>query len=153
MMSIKHNRGTGFFFRALAVLALAGGVAACDNPVGEEEEHPEGLLITTAQGTTVAVFDAEEGTTTGTVTVTAGATESFRVLFVDHDGNPIPVTGGELSLGTATVDNATIASAAIQAPDVLQVTGVATGSTTLSIPALHAGHQEFLAEFPLTVTQ
>lgn len=151
-MGTKRNGRAGLFFRVFAVLALAGGIAACDNPVGEDEEHPEGLLIVNAQGATVAIFDAEEGETTGTVTVAAGATEAFKVLFVDHDGNPIPVTGGEFALGAPTVADAGVASAAIQNIDVLQVTGTAAGSTTLSIPALHAGHQEFLAAFPLTVT-
>lgn len=79
----------------IATLLLALFVAACgDDPTGmDDDDHaePEGVQLRLS-GATVATYDGDDQAWTGGLTVAVGEeTAHIGVIFVDHDGDPIPL--------------------------------------------------------------
>lgn len=149
-MQMKKIRGLGCRLAAVAVLA---GLGACDNPVENREEHAEGLLIVNAQGQQVASYDAEEGKSSGTLSVSASGSQTYRVFLTTEDGDRITPGRGEYTLGSASVLLVTLAGASIQGANQLVLTGKAPGNTSVVIPVLHGGHTDFTATILVSVTQ
>jgi hypothetical protein len=136
---------------ALPMLMLALVAAGCDNPVGSGGGHPEGLVITNAQGAEVATY-LQSGTGTGQITVNTGSESTFRIFLLARDGSRIELDGLEYSIRSVTVTTELFASASIIGADQLRVTGkTAVGSTTLYLDVWHANHSEFVGIVNLVV--
>jgi predicted small secreted protein len=136
---------------SLPLLLLAFVVTGCDNPVGSGGGHPEGLVVTNAQGAEVATF-LQSGTRTGQLTVATGGESTYRIQLLARDGSRIQLDGLEYSIRTATVTTALYASATIVGADQLRVSGRnVAGSTTLFLDVWHGNHSEFVAVVNLLV--
>lgn len=151
-MKARRSIGSRLALRTLVVLAL-GVFAACDNPVGNDDSHPVGVVLVDAQsGEEVASYSHLTTTVTGQVAVPAGGSRTVQVFFVSRGGDRIPVGGGEYSLAAPTVVTATFAGVAVEGTDRLRFTGNTVGNTSVVLPVRHSGHLEFTATIPLSVT-
>ena len=140
--------------RALLVVALAGTAAACDNPVGDGEEHAEAVRV--------QVLDLQSGqelasatstAATGSLTVRAGSSRELFVQFLDASGRPVAASGDGLSL-RGTVPSSGIARFEKTETNAGRLVGVATGSTSVTFDLMHGGHPDFTGRaIPVTVTQ
>lgn len=130
----------------LAVLPLVFGMAACDNPV-EQEEHAEGLVVLNASGAEVAryMFDGGVGVVTGRIDVGVGASSTFTVHAVSDDGDLIEIDGDEFSLELGEMHPGWTAT--LQGANQVVITTSETGGSPLRITLMHEGHPEFNATF------
>lgn len=139
-------------------LLLALGVAACDDdPVDPDDDHaePEGAQLV-LNGQTVATYDGDDQSWTGTVTVAAGEeTAHIAVTFVDHDGDPIELDD-DMYLDVVVSDEM-IAEFEQDEPGEFggHLHGVSPGQTGVQFRLMHgavgSGHPDFQTQ-PLTVT-
>lgn len=135
---------------ALLALTLALGVAACDNPVEDHEEHAVGLVVLNAQGQEVARINIEAANAvTGQLTTRVNSSQTYTVRILAEDGDQIAV-GGEFSL-QAAADNAQFATATIQSQNQLVVAGKQAGTTGVTLTLFHNGHPDFDRSVPLVV--
>ena len=136
--------------RPLAALALAGALAACDNPVDEGEEHtePSAVVVQDVNGTEIA--RATVSSATGSITVRAGQTRDVRVLFVDDAGAPVAVDGSELSL-RGTVTSPTVATFTKTSESGARVAGLVQGTTSVNLQLMHGSHSDFSPR-PVAIT-
>jgi hypothetical protein len=136
---------------SLPLLLLALVATGCDNPVGSGGGHPEGLVITNAQGAEVATY-RQGGTSTGQISVATGGESTYRVSLLARDGSRIQLDGLEYSIRTVTVTTALYANASIVGADQLRVSGKnVAGTTTLFLDVWHGNHSEFVAVVNLQV--
>ncbi len=141
-----RKRTKGWF----ALLALAAaGVAGCEDAgTGTEGGLPAGLVVENAQGSQVAVFN---GTSTiGSIALSVGATQTFRVHLVDRAGARISV-GGRYTLRPLVVIG-TLASVSLQGADELRITGRAVGNTSLIVTVLDGAAAVFTADPTVQLT-
>jgi len=139
--------------RALLAVALAGAVAACDNPVGEREDHADAVRV--------QVLDARSGqelasatstAATGSLTVRAGSSRDLFVQFLDASGRPVSASEAGFSL-RGTVTSTGIARFEKTESNAGVLTGVAVGSTSVTFELMHGGHPDFSGRaIPVTVT-
>ncbi|HEV2149387.1 MAG TPA: hypothetical protein VGR37_18435 [Longimicrobiaceae bacterium] len=140
--------------RALVALALTGVLAACDNPV-DEDPHPDAVavVVQTSAGVELAraTGGGTQGTATGSIPLTIGATRDLRVIFVDAAGNPVPV-GGDTSLRGNVLIGA-LARFEKTSETGGRLTGLSAGTTSVSFDLMHGSHADFQgAAIPLIVT-
>jgi hypothetical protein len=146
------------FRSPLAIIALAGVLGACDNPV-EHEDHaqPDGVVIRAGAAEIIRVDD--DGVQ-GALTVVAGAeTPDLTVTFVDHDGDDITLEADEYWLSVSSASSATATWQGTAAGSFNgRVAGHVAGATTLELVLYHGpvggGHPEEGATFvvPVAVT-
>ncbi|CAN5816355.1 hypothetical protein BH23GEM8_BH23GEM8_06780 [soil metagenome] len=133
----------------LLLLALVAN--GCDNPVGSGGGHPDGFVITNAQGADVATY-LQSGTSTGQLTVSAGGESTYRIFLLARDGSRIELDGLEYRIRSVTVTRANLASATIVGADQLRVSGRGIAdSTTLFLDVGHGNHSEFVGSVNLLV--
>jgi hypothetical protein len=137
---------------SLPMLLLVALVAnGCDNPVGSGGGHPEGFVITNAQGAEVATY-LQSGTSTGQITANASGVSTFRIFLLARDGTRIELDGLEFRIRSVTVTTEVFASATIVGADQLRVSGKnIAGSTTLFLDVGHGDHSEFFGGVTLLV--
>ncbi|MBA2669160.1 MAG: hypothetical protein H0U67_02180 [Gemmatimonadetes bacterium] len=137
---------------SLPMLLLVALVAnGCDNPVGAGSGggHPEGFVITNAQGAEVATY-RHGGTSTGQITANASGVSTFRIFLLARDGTRIELDGLEYRIRSATVTTEVFASATIVGADQLRVSGKnIAGSTILLLDVEHGNHPEFVGRVTL----
>lgn len=132
------------FARLLTLPLLVLGLAACDNPV-EEDEHAEGLVVLNLAGTEVARYMVADGTATGTITVGLQGSSTFTIHGVSEDGDMIEIDGDEFSIQVGEVRPGWTAT--VTGVNQVALTAAASGTTPLIITLFHGGHQEFFATF------
>lgn len=131
-------------FVRLAVLPLVFGMAACDNPVGEEE-HAEGLVVVNASGTEVARFVLDGRVVTGQLDVAVDASSTFTVHAVAEDGDVIQIDGDEFSLQLGEMHPGWTVT--LSGGNQVVITTTVTGGSPLPVSLLHEGHEEFNTTF------
>ncbi|HUG40528.1 MAG TPA: hypothetical protein VMM12_08590 [Longimicrobiales bacterium] len=153
------TRSIRTLFLPLAAVALA--VGACDDPT-EVESHPE------ADGIAIMAGEAElyrymlDDGSPPPFTLAAGTYDVAFVL-LDANGDPLPheegEEGEELSVTTGDAAILTWTPEAEAPGDVHafeefhgELNALQAGSTTLEVCLLHAGHCDFEAVIPVTVT-
>jgi hypothetical protein len=128
------------FLPMLLLVALVAN--GCDNPVGSGGGHPEGFVITNAQGAEVATY--QNGTSTGQIIANASGVSTFRIFLLARDGTRIELDGLEYRIRSVTVTIGVFASATIVGADQLRVSGKnVVDSTTLILDVEHGDHPEF----------
>lgn len=140
------------FKAAVLGVALATGLAACDNPVeGEDEHHPIGLAVySNAQGSGNALASYRvSGGATGQVLVSRSAPTTLYVFAIDEDGDRIAIDGDEVSLRVTS--QPPVAGVSLQGDNRLVVTGTGLGTGNIGLELLHEGHAEFAATLPVVV--
>lgn len=131
----------------LLVLPVLFGLAACDNPVEDEEEnHAVGLVVVDAQGTEVANYTVTGGAV-GRMEVGLSGTTTFTVYGLSEADDLITIDGTELAVEVGSVANGW--SATLAGTNQLVVGASDAGSTTLGIVLLHDGHPDLSATFEL----
>jgi hypothetical protein len=135
---------------ALPLLLLGLLAAGCENPVGGDGEHPEGLVVLNAQGGEVARYMLPN-VQTGTITVAAGSTTDLRVALLTAAGVTIAIDNLEYSLRAPTVVLSARGAATLVGIDGMRIVAGTPGSTTIVIPVWHGNHREFDAVVRLTV--
>lgn len=140
--------------RALLVLAMAGAVAACDNPVGEGDLHADAVRVQVVDAQSgQEVASATSTAATGSLTLRAGSTRELTVNFLDASGRPVSAGEAGFSL-RATVVSTGVARFDNTGSNAGRLTGVAPGSTSVTFDLMHGGHPDFSARaIPITVTQ
>ena len=145
----------------LAAVALALG--ACDDPT-EIEGHLEAEGLAIVSGTTELYRYMLEDGTAPTLTLDVG-TYDVAIVLLDHDGDPLPHAGDEEEEEelTVAIGNASILAwtPETEVPGEVHDTeefhgeldAIAPGTTTMGVCLLHAGHCDFEATVPVTVTQ
>lgn len=132
-------------------------VASCstDSDDHHDEEEPVGLRVK-LNGTTVVEQDANQ-TITGTISLTAGASASFTVLFISEDGDEFTPEVDEHSITVVsgstdfTVSNVNSDSAPFGFD--LAASANATDNSTITITMNHEGAPEFVSQaLPVTVS-
>lgn len=75
----------------LALAAMILVLGACSDPMEPDDDHPEAEGVQLIMGgRVIASYDGESQVWTGELEVDAGEeTPHIRVVFVDHDGNPV----------------------------------------------------------------
>lgn len=137
---------------AAAALALTGTLAACDNPVEEEEEeHAVGVVVLNAQNVEVARINVEATpAVTGSITIPSSGTQSYTVRGLLEDGDIVSLVGGELEL-RASVANPQLATAQVSGNQTLALTGLQAGATTVTLSLFHGDHADVERAVPLIV--
>ena len=124
--------------------------AGCSSTV-EPGDHPRGIVLVGPDGGEAARFQYPEAIS-GELSVTAGASVTYRVRVVTESGAVVDLDGEEYSIGEPRVVNPMFANVTLQGDDEIVVTGVAGGATTLFFPLRHGGHTEFeVKDIPLAV--
>ncbi|MBW3629265.1 MAG: hypothetical protein KY464_08210 [Gemmatimonadetes bacterium] len=143
-LKIMHSR-----LSRLAVAVLALGVAACDNPVGDEhEDHPVGFVVLNAQGQEVARFNGSA--VTGQMSVARNSPTTFTVAAISEDGDRITVDGTVIAIqATVTAGSAT---ATVQNQNQVVLMGNQAGTGAVEIKLFHEGHEEFKRPVALVVS-
>lgn len=136
--------------RSATALALAGALAACDNPVRDDDGHSEPAAVVVQDAAGAEIARATTTSSTGAITVGAGQTREVRVLFVDEAGVAITLDGLELSL-RGTVTNPSVATFTKTGESAGRVTGVLQGNTSVNFEVRHGSHTDY-APRPITVT-
>lgn len=151
----------------LAMALLATMVAACSNPVSEEDHaEPDGIVIR-AGGTEMVRVDGTgpTGQVTGTLSLEAGAqTPVLTVTFIDHDGDDLTLELDEYWLDVESSNSATATWQGTEAGSFTgRVSGLTAGAATLSFQLHHGavggGHAEedgggpYLVPVTVTATQ
>lgn len=154
MAYTRHS--LSFALLTAGVLALS----ACESATEPEEDHADEVegVVLMLSGQTIASYDGEEGSWTGSLEVASGQeTGRITVQFVTHEGEPVHVDEEEDHYLEVDVGNESIASFTHAAPRDYggQLRGVAPGSTDIVFKLMHgevgAGHPDFVTE-PLGVT-
>ncbi len=115
-------------FVALLAMLAAVGLGACQELVGgDDRREPTGLVVVDARGNEVASYSA--GSARGEITVSPGATETFRVHLTDRSGGRISIDGIRYTLHAQTLISSVATASALGAGEV-QVTGRTAGRTT-----------------------
>lgn len=150
----------------LAMALLAGVVAACSNPVSEEDHaDPDGIVI--RAGATEMVRVEGIGPTaevTGALSIEAGAqTPVLTVTFIDHDGDDLTLELDEFWLEVVSSNSATATWQGTEAGSFTgRVSGLTAGAATLSFLLYHGavggGHPEegggpYVVPVTVTATQ
>lgn len=129
------------------VLPVLLGLAACDNPVeDDDQDHAVGLVVVDAQGTEVANYTVT-GAAVGQIEVGLTGTSTFTVYALAEDEDLITIDGTELSLGIGDVASGW--SVALAGTNQLVVGASEAGSTTVQVELLHDGHPDLAATFEL----
>lgn len=128
----------------LATLPLLLGMAACDNPV-EQEEHAEGLVVLDASGAEVARFMVDGRVVTGQLDVAVDATSTFTIHAVSEDDDVILIDGEEFSLQLGQMHPGWTAT--LSGANQVVITTTVTGGSPLRIILQHEGHPEFDTTF------
>lgn len=128
----------------LATLPVLLGMAACDNPVGEEE-HAEGLVVLDASGAEVARFMVDGRVMTGQLQVAVDASSTFTVHAVSDDDDVILIDGDEFSLVLGEMHPGWTAT--LSGANQVIITTTVTGGSPLLVSLEHEGHEEFNATF------
>lgn len=133
-------------------------VASCSTDSGDDhhdEEEPVGLRVK-LNGNVVVEQDANQ-TITGTVSLTAGASASFTVLFISEDGDEFTPEVDEHSITVVsastdfTVSNVNSDSAPFGFD--LTASANAADNSTFTITMNHEGAPEFVSlALPIAVT-
>lgn len=139
-------RNTPQLLSRLLLVPIALGLAACDNPVDHEDDHPEGLVVVNAQGEAVAQRTLDGGVT-GEIAIGLDGTETFTVHALAEDGDRITIDGDELEVVIDTAPQGWTAE--IQSENQLVLGADAAGVGTLELVLMHAGHAELSAVFPV----
>ncbi len=100
--------------RLALAAALTTGMAACDSPIEAGGEHPDGLVVVNASGSTVATYDHESRSSTGSLSVAASGTQRYRVLLTTPQGRSVAPDGINYSVQARVLLQA-LASATVQA--------------------------------------
>lgn len=129
------------------VLPVLFGLAACDNPVEDDEQnHAVGLVVVDAQGTEVANYTVTGGAV-GRIEVGLTGTSTFTVHALAENDDLITIDGTELSLDVGEVPTGW--SATLTGTNHLVVGATEAGSTTVQVVLLHDGHPDLSATFEL----
>jgi hypothetical protein len=140
--------------RLFSAIVLIMALAACDNPVEDDDDHADAealaLFLNGEEIVTVA-----EGVVTGAIALPVGSqTNLITIEFRDHDGDEIhdeDLDDG-FSLGWV-VGDASIATFAQEGRWGFRITGVTVGTTQLTLHLLHSGHPDFTTPpIPVEVT-
>lgn len=150
-MKPLKNRYSVFLAMVLAIFVIAG----CKKSVEPDHEHAEAEgLVLRMNG--VDFVSVKEGKVTGQITVKVGTeTDHIDIHFLEPDGDRFQPEGSEYELGWEFAD-ASIAEVERHegAKWEMHVHGKKTGTTTLELRILHAGHVDFRTPpIPVVVTQ
>jgi hypothetical protein len=134
--------------RVLFVALAALWLGACQELVGgDDRREPAGLVVVDSRGNEVASYSA--GSVRGEITVSTGATETFRVHLTDRSGGRISIDGVRYVLHAQALITSVATASALGAGEV-QVTGRTAGRTTsLALSVLDNG----AAIFPVVNVQ
>lgn len=147
---------TATYTKLLSIIILASFLAvACDNPVNNDEEHPEaeGFVLTSSgveivryEGGEFAFNDNSEYTHDGQVHVPEGQeTPLVRIDFLDPDGNEFSPEDDGSSLDWQIADE-TIAEIEQHEEDGkwrFHIRGIEEGETTIRFILMHGDHADF----------
>ncbi|MBA2670283.1 MAG: hypothetical protein H0U67_07940 [Gemmatimonadetes bacterium] len=144
---------TSIFRRALsafAVFALVATTAACDNPVGQDDDHLEarGVVITDMAGAMIAETHGDhwDFTSGSEIHLHPGKEMEVRVYFVDPAGNRFQVgslTGYQLVVQVANPSIVTYGGHG----DHGHFEALGTGETTAVIHLWHGNHPSGHADY------
>ncbi|HET8864657.1 MAG TPA: hypothetical protein VFM80_03095 [Gracilimonas sp.] len=140
----------------LTFVLFAGILNACSNSTssGEEEHEPVGFVI--YEGNTELVSQNISGEVNGNLTVETNSSTTFRVAFIDVDGEVFTPDKAEHSLQFQTVDGSgsfSITQENANEPFLFAITGESGGNSSLTFQLLHVGAVEFeSATVPVTIT-
>lgn len=153
-----------FFYAAktaVYLLLISGMFISCDNSTGSDhdddhEQEPIGVRIkSNGQGVLEYIAHQSNSTTTGSLSVTNGNTNSYTVVFLDEDLDEFTPEPDE---HTITFSGATSIATfgninSDTAPFSFDVTGTAEGSSTFRLTMNHQGAAEFVTvDLPISVT-
>jgi hypothetical protein len=143
---------------ALYLLLITGLFAACSNSTGSDdhEQEPVGIRIkSNGQGVLEYIAHPSNSTTTGSLSVTNGSTNSFTVVFLDEDLDEFTPEPDEHSITFSGAGNIAVFGNinSDSAPFSFDVTGTAEGSSTFKLTMNHQGAAEFVTvDLPISVT-
>lgn len=133
-------------FSVILVFGLIGLVAACDNPVEDEQDDDhaevEGVALMVGGEEVVRVL---EGEVTGELEIAAdGGSVDVDVEFLDHDGDRIHAEDldEDFSLGWELSEEGVV-TATQTGTWSFSLTPVSAGVTDLSVQLMHGGHADF----------
>ena len=143
-MDTQMLRRLGSLLLLLTPLVLG----ACENPVEVEEEHVDVVTIRDMTGQEVLRFGVGV-TPSGELRVPAGGEQTFQVVALGEDGQPVAL-GGEYTI--AVTSQPQNGSVSVQPVDRLLVRGGATaGESTFRLDLMHGGHPDLGSDVRLVV--
>lgn len=139
---------------ALVILAAAG-LAACNDPAGNEEPEPEiaAVAVTSSAGGTATL--PLNGAQSGTVTLRVGQANTLTVSVLAANNSPEPVVvanAADFEVRLAQGGTVRFTSSNTTHPYVMTVTPTAVGTATYDVQVYHKGEQHVEFTRPLTVT-
>lgn len=142
---------------ALYTILLTGLFAACSNSTSSDdhghEEEPVGFRI--KQNNQTVVEQTATGPISGQISITAGSSSTFTVLFVSEDGDEFTPDVDEHSI-TVTSDDTIFSITNINvdtAPFSFTISGNDEGTGSFDLNMLHEGAAEFTRlDIPVEVT-
>lgn len=149
-------------FSLISVFILLFAVA-CEDENEEDPDHTDadGFVLETEDG--VQAYKELKGVVTGSVSLAVGDTLHFMVHFLDHDGNEIEHDdddhGDDEDGVRVSGANASVAVVEMIEEEhdgheekLLQVVGVAKGSTSFKLEVMHGGHADYTSTNNVPVT-
>jgi hypothetical protein len=151
-----------YLFSLISVFILLFAVA-CEDENEEDPDHTDadGFVLETEDG--VQAYKELKGVVTGSVSLAVGDTLHFMVHFLDHDGNEIEHDdddhGDDEDGVRVSGANASVAVVEMIEEEhdgheekLLQVVGVAKGSTSFKLEVMHGGHADYTSTTDVPVT-
>mgnify|MGYP003575922649 CR=1 FL=1 len=131
------------------LLGAAVGLAGCqDAGTGVDEQIPTGVVVLDSRGNTVV--SATETTVSGRIQVANGEQQTFTVRLIGIGGSDIGL-GGRYTLQPRVLTSPH-ATASMNGPDRLVITGKSAGVTTLILDVMDGGTSVVGPYIPLSVS-